>query len=128
MKNNLFLLAFLLLHLTMNAQHWVARHALNGANYQTEFDKWTKQGYSPVVVSGYVDGNQDRYAVVFEKPNSAPTLVARHGLTSAAYQAEVDKWTKQGYRPVQVTGNNLDHYTAILKKLPMRPLGLLDTV
>src|SRR5262249_40492114 len=42
--------------------------------------------------------------------------VARHGMTSAGYQAEFDKWTKQGYRLREGTGfavGNQDRYAAI---------------
>jgi len=45
--------------------------------------------------------------------------VARHGMTSAAYQAEFNKWTQQGYRLREVSGygvGNQDFYAAIWEK------------
>jgi CubicO group peptidase (beta-lactamase class C family) len=45
--------------------------------------------------------------------------VARHGLTSAQYQAEFEKWTSQGYRLTMVSGyevSNADYYAAIWEK------------
>ena len=97
---------------------WVARHGLTSAQYQAEFNKWTKAGYRPTVLSGYGVGGSDRYAVVFEK-KSGNAWVARHGLTSAQYQAEFNKWTKAGYRPVNVSGyyaNGKDRYAVLFEK------------
>lgn len=97
---------------------WVARHGMTSAQYQTEFDKWTKQGYRPVVLSGYGVAGKDYYAAVFEK-KSGGAWVARHGLNSAQYQAEFNKWTKDGYRLVNVSGyyaNGSDRYAAIFEK------------
>ena len=105
---------------TAFAQSWVARHGLSAANYQTEFNKWTGQGFRPVQVSGY----SDRFAAIFEKQNNAPAWVARHGLTGAEYQAEFTKWTAQGYRPIRVSGyasGNIARYAAIFEKRANTP-------
>jgi cytochrome c biogenesis factor len=83
---------------------WVARHRMTSAQYQAEFDKYVGQGYRLVQVSGYrVNGSNSLYAAIWSKSNS-PAWVARHGLTSAQYQAEFDKNVGQGYRLVQVSG------------------------
>src|SRR5580765_4100037 len=66
---------------------WVARHGLRSAQYQTEFDAQVKAGYRLVQVCGYGVGNQAFYAAIWDKSPS-PAWVARHGLTSAQYQAE----------------------------------------
>src|SRR5262249_48710020 len=58
----------------------VARHGLTGAEYQTEFNKWTGQGYRLRLVEGYGIGNQVYYAAIWEK-DKGPASVARHGLT-----------------------------------------------
>lgn len=113
---------FLLLAFSVSAsaQAWVARHNLSAADYQTEFNKWTGQGYRPVQLSGY----NDRFTVIFEKPNTTPAWVARHGLSAAAYQTEFDKWTKQGFRPVRVSGYNSGNqvrYAAIFEKQANSP-------
>jgi hypothetical protein len=80
-----------------------ARHDLTSAQYQATFDQLTGQGYRLKVVSGYAVGNQARYAAIFER-SSGPAFQARHGLTSAQYQATFDDLTGQGYRPVLVNG------------------------
>jgi hypothetical protein len=62
----------------------------------------------------------DHYAAIWEK-NSGPTWVARHGLTSAAYQQEFDKLIAQGYRLKMVNGypsGGQDLYAAIWEKRP----------
>jgi CubicO group peptidase (beta-lactamase class C family) len=51
--------------------------------------------------------------------NAETSWVARHGLTGAAYQAEAEKWDKQGYRLTQVSGygvGNQAFYAAIWEK------------
>ncbi len=98
-----------------SAQQWVARHGLSAEAYQTEFNKWTQQGFRPVSISVY----SNRFAAIFEKQNNAPQWVARHGMTSAAYQTEFTKWTQQGFRPTRVSGyivNNQIYYAAIFEK------------
>lgn len=97
---------------------WVARHGLSSSRYQAEFDKWVGQGYRLVHVDGYTISNQDRYAAIWVKA-SGPAWVARHGLTSSQYQAELDKHVAQGYRLTVVTGYTVDNqarYAAIWEK------------
>jgi len=97
---------------------WVARHGMTGAQYQTEFDKHLNQGYRLVHISGYAVGNDARYAAIWEK-SAGPVWLARHGLTSAQYQAEFDKLLNQGYRLAHVSGygiGNQDFYAAIWEK------------
>ncbi len=98
---------------------WVARHGLSSAQYQAEFDKLTGQGYKLTNVSGYSLGNQDRYAAIWEKSDNQNAWVARHGLSSAQYQAEFDKLVGQGYKLMQVSGYGVggqDRYAAIWEK------------
>jgi Bacterial tandem repeat domain 1 len=69
-------------------------------------------------VSGYGVGGQDRYAAIWEKSGSQ-AWVARHGLSSAQYQAEFDKLVGQGYKLIQVSGYDVggqDRYAAIWSK------------
>jgi len=100
------------------ASQWVARHALTSAQYQAEWDKWSKAGYRLTDVSGYEVQGQARYAALWEQ-KSGPAQIARHGLSSAQYQAEVDKNAKAGWRLVLVNGygiGNHDYYVAIWEK------------
>jgi CubicO group peptidase (beta-lactamase class C family) len=94
---------------------WVARHGMNAATYQSEFNKYTGQGYRLILVNGYTVNNQDRYVAIWEQ-GAGPAYVARHGMTSAEYQSEFNKYVGQGYRLVHVSGyavNNSDRYAAI---------------
>ena len=64
------------------------------------------QGYRLTDVSGYRVGNEERYAALWEKTGDSP-WVAKHGMTSARYQKEFDKLTKDGFRLVHVTGSSV---------------------
>ena len=97
---------------------YVARHGLTSAEYQSEFNKLTGQGFRLTHVSGYSIGNQDRYAAIFEK-TGGPAWVAKHGLTSSQYQSEFNNLTAQGYRLTHVSGysvGNQPRYAAIFEK------------
>jgi CubicO group peptidase (beta-lactamase class C family) len=97
---------------------WQAKHGMTPAEYQTEFNKWVGQGYRLSHISGYAVNNQDRYAAIWEK-TGGPAWQAKHGMTSAQYQAEFDKWVGQGYRLTVVSGysvNNQPRYAAIWEK------------
>jgi len=94
-----------------------AFHGLSSAQYQAEFDKWTDQGYRPVIVESYLD-NGVRYAAVFKK-TSGPAFVAYHGISAAEHQARVDDLTgAKGYRPVAVSvvSNGGLKYTGLYTK------------
>jgi hypothetical protein len=82
---------------------WVARHGLNGAQYQTAFDQYVAQGYRLRTVSGYSVGGVTRYAAIWDKV-AGPAWAARHGLTAAQYQQAFDQLMAQGYRLKMVSG------------------------
>jgi CubicO group peptidase (beta-lactamase class C family) len=108
----------------LQAEAWIARHGLTGTDYQGAFDQYTNQGYRPIVVTGYVDNSQPKYAAIFAKVSNSPAWIARHGLTATDYQRTFDLYIAQGYRPVQVTGygiGNQAYYTAIFEKTPNAP-------
>ena len=99
---------------------WEARHGLTSAQYQAEFDKLVGQGFRLVWVNGYTAGGQDHYAAIWER-SGGPQWVARHGLTSAQYQAEFDKHVGEGFRLALVNGyrvGNQTLYAAIWDKAP----------
>jgi len=77
---------------------WQARYGLTADQYQAFFDQVTGQGYKPILVCGYGDGVQDRYAAIFRKIAGAPAWQARHGLTPAQYQATSNELVAEGYR------------------------------
>lgn len=97
---------------------WQARHGLDAAQYQQQFDTLARQGYRPVQISGYSVGGQPRYAAIFEQ-RSGSEFAAFHGLTSAQYQAQFDRLTRSGFRPVFINGftvGNDDRYNAVFDK------------
>lgn len=100
-----------------------AFHGLSAAEYQQTFNTQVGQGFRPVHVSVHVERGQPRFAVIFEK-SSTPDTVARHGMTSAEYQAAVAELTRQGFRMRAVAGyrpGNEDLFAAIWEKTPGRP-------
>ena len=100
---------------------WVARHGMTSSEYQNEFNTYVGQGYRLKHVSGYAVGTEARYAAIWEKSNDGIAWVARHGMTSSAYQTAFDSYVGQGYRPVLVNGyqvNNVDYSVAIWDKSP----------
>jgi Bacterial tandem repeat domain 1 len=97
---------------------WVARHGMMGDQYQQEFNKNSGQGLRLVWINGYTVGGSPRYAAIWEK-SAGPAAVARHGLTSAQYQQEFNKWSQQGYRLKLVSGyasGSEARYAAIWEK------------
>lgn len=99
---------------------WVARHGLTSAAYQKAFDEYTAKGYRLTWVNGFEHKGENLYAAIWEK-KSGPAWVARHGLTSAKYQAEFDALTGKGYRLVHVSGYTLGgsaRFAAIFEKSP----------
>jgi Bacterial tandem repeat domain 1 len=80
---------------------WAARHGVTGAQYQAAFDELGAQGFRPVRINGFSDGNQARFAAIWE-PATAP-WAARHGMTGAEYQAEFERMGAQGFRLVDVS-------------------------
>jgi hypothetical protein len=80
---------------------WVARHGLDGAGYQAEFDKRTKDGFRLAQVETYLSGGNVRYAAIFTKA-AGPGFVAYHGRNAAEHQKLFDDLGKQGFRPVNI--------------------------
>jgi hypothetical protein len=98
---------------------WVARHGMTSSEYQSEFNKYLAQGYRLTKVSGYTIDGKDNYAAIWEKSGDSTPWVARHGMTSAQYQAEFNKYVAQGYHLTQVSGysvNGQERFAAIWDK------------
>jgi V8-like Glu-specific endopeptidase len=94
---------------------FVARHGLSSADYQAAFDQFVGQGFRLTHVNGYTVGGEDRYAAIWEQ-DGGPAFVARHGLSSADYQAAFDQFVGQGFRLTCVSGYTVggeDRYAAI---------------
>ncbi len=103
-----------------HAQAWQARHGMTSAQYQSEFNNLTSQGYRLTYVSGYAANNQERFAAIWEQ-KAGPAWVAHHGMTSAQYQSLFNQYTGLGYRLTLVNGytvNDQDRYVAIWEQKP----------
>ena len=97
-----------------------ARHGLTSQQYQATFDQLLAQGYRPVMVNGYEVAGATRFAAIFEQ-SSGMAWVARHDLTPAQYQAELDAYGAQGYRLIHVSGYTIggeERYAAIWERTP----------
>jgi hypothetical protein len=102
-----------------SAPAWQARHGLTSTDYQNTFNQLVAEVYKPVVVCGYSDDTQDRYAAIFRKIAGVPAWQARHGLTSAQYQVTFDQLMAGGYRLELVNGYSVagqDRFAAIWTK------------
>jgi hypothetical protein len=80
----------------------VVRMAVPHDGYQVEFDRFTKAGYRPVWLDGFRSVGKTWINAIFRPDDGRTPWVARHNLTGAQYQAEFEKWTKVGYRPLQI--------------------------
>jgi hypothetical protein len=74
---------------------YVARHNLDEARYQQDFNDLPRQGYRPFCVSG--GGDDTGYSSLWEK-RTGPAWVARHGMSASDYQKEFTALAGQGYR------------------------------
>src|SRR5262245_23966216 len=82
---------------------WQARHGLDAAAYQREFDALVAQGYRLVQAAGYCVGGTPRFAGVWEQ-SPGHGWKARHGLPDTSYQGEFDAAVSAGFRLVDVSG------------------------
>ncbi len=118
MKRYLIVMVVLFACTTWGKTQWAARHNMSPADYQTFFNDETKQGLSPVCISGYTAGGNERYAALFEKKNG-PAWVAKHAMSSADYQANVNTLAGQGYEVSYISGYEVGgqvKYAAIWEK------------
>ncbi len=97
---------------------WVAKHNMNGNTYQSEFNKWTQQGYRIINVDSYLSLGQVKYAAVWVKDGGSQPL-AYHGATLASHEANFKPNIAKGLVPVNVScvtvGGNI-YVTAIWEK------------
>ena len=75
---------------------WQARHGLTAQQFQATFDNLLQQGFRPVIVSGYAENGQARYAAIWEQ-STGPAWQARHGMSRAQYQQTFDEMLRQGF-------------------------------
>lgn len=97
---------------------WIANHGLTASDYQAAFDSLTSQGYRLLRLSGYSVNGQDFYASIWDQ-SPGPAWVGMHGIAGSDYQGQFDSLTSQGFRPVDISGyelNGTDYYAAIFEQ------------
>ena len=82
---------------------WLARHNIDDATYQKDFDQLPAQGYRVVCVSASSAQGYTRFASIWEK-SAGPQWLARHGLSAAEFRTVNATNENQGMAPVSVTG------------------------
>lgn len=105
-------------HAAQSGYAWVANHGLDGEAYQAEFDSLVAQGYRLIHISGYSVSGRDYYASIWDM-SPGPAWVGMHRVPGSDYQAQFDSWTSQGFRPVDISGyeiNGSDYYAAIFEQ------------
>ncbi len=81
-----------------NSPAWIARHVLNPVQYQTELDKWTKQGYMPTDIN-IAQGRQiTNYTLVMEKMPNLPQWVEKHGINQQGLTLNDQILSARGYK------------------------------
>ncbi len=99
-----------------------AYHGATGVEHQAHFDNWSAQGYRMIALSIYGSTGDPRYAAVWIN-RAGPDFAGFHGLTGPEYQAFVDTWWPQGYRPriLTATGSSGDPRFAGVYELTNAP-------
>lgn len=98
--------------------NWAAKHNLTASEYQSEVTRLDKKGYRLTYVDGYNVNGTVKFAALWTKGTSKGHKY-RHGLSNTAFQMEVDKNHKKGYRLIHLDGysdNGKDYYAAIWRK------------
>lgn len=100
-------------------KNWVARHNLNGSQYQEVFNKYVKQyGYRLKQIDSYTKNGKLMYACIMIK-ESGPSQAMYHGVSQATHQAKFNEFTGKGYKPVLVSVSSLNgkrYYAATYEK------------
>jgi hypothetical protein len=97
---------------------WVARHSMSGSSYQTEYNKWDREGYRLLTIDSYKKGNDVAYAAVWIK-DGGPPGIAYHGATLAWHEQNFKANADKGYVPVNVscvTVGSATYVTALWEK------------
>ena len=81
---------------------WLAGHGMSAEEYQTQFDKATKDGYRLTNLTSFVSNGSVAYAAIFDKVGGSAWR-AYHGLGAQDHQQRFDEWTKAGYVPVNIS-------------------------
>jgi len=83
------------------AAPWIMRHGLTDAEYDAFYDDELPAGYRPYALNVHGNGSSQRFAAIWID-DGENDWVARHNMTSAAYQTEATNWDNLGYRIISV--------------------------
>ncbi|MGC4234941.1 MAG: hypothetical protein QM594_18320, partial [Niabella sp.] len=104
-----------------NKYEVVARHHMSKEGYQREYNEWVKtKGYRLLHLDNYLYKRKIYYAAIFIlRPGNAMTQPAYHAQTAKQHQALFEKYTEDGFVPVNVSvvssGDKLS-YSAFYEK------------
>ncbi len=94
---------------------WVARHGLDGTQFQNEINYWKYYGYRLSFLDSYRCGGTICYAAIFEyRPGAA--WAAYFGRSAADHQAIFNGYVAQGFRPLNISVVNVggvDYFAAL---------------
>lgn len=81
------------------------RHNMTKETYQQEYNEWVKQkGYRLQQLDNYNDGGILKFAAIFiKKPGRQQAQPAYHGLSSEEHQKLFEKYSGEGYVPINVS-------------------------
>jgi hypothetical protein len=97
------------------------RHNMSKDDYQAEYDNWVKQkGYRLQQMDAYNDAGKLKFAAIFiKKPGQAQAQPAYHALSPADHQDLFEKYSKDGFVPVNVSVTSIGgklYYSAFYEK------------
>ena len=97
------------------------RHNMTSAGYQKEYDEWVKQkGYRLQQLDNYNDNGQLKLAAIFiKKSRQLQSQPAYHAQSPQDHQTLFEKYTKDGYVPVNVSVTSIGgklYYSAFYEK------------
>lgn len=85
---------------------WKAHHGIDSRQLEEKLTQYAKEGFQPVVISGYERAGKSRFAVIWQKSDSADHIV-RHSLSNAQLQTTLQELKQQGYAPIKLDGYTL---------------------
>jgi CubicO group peptidase (beta-lactamase class C family) len=97
------------------------RHNMTKESYQTEYDEWVKKkGYRLQQLDNYNDAGKLKFAAIFiKKPGQGIAQPAYHAQTPEQHQTLFEKYTGDGYVPVNVSVVSIGdkrYYSAFYEK------------
>jgi murein DD-endopeptidase MepM/ murein hydrolase activator NlpD len=106
-----------------NTNHYdvTVRHDMTKESFQTEYDEWVKKkGYRLQQIDNYLDAGKLKLAAIFiKKPGSPQAQPAYHAQLPEQHQTLFEKYTGEGYVPVNVSVTSVGgkrYYSAFYEK------------